>query len=322
MNLTFFTSQLHRRFAAAATGTAVLVGAGCSTGSTDRAVETTVSAAPATTPTTSTTSTIEPPTFEPPTIDGDRDIDVDGTRVHLRCAGDGATTVVLIAGYEGASDAWSAVEPALANRTRTCSYDRPGTGSSDPATDTATFATQAQQLDALLDAAGERGPFVVVGHSFGGAAAVTFASSHPDDVAGVVLVDATPADWPTQICAVAGDGSPAATTLRGLCDSWASPDGNVERLDVLRAFAGVANVTSLESMPLSVLTATERELPDGLARSEVDRLNSAWMKGQGAWTRLSAAGTLVAVPDSSHYIQLDHPDVVIDAIGALLALPQ
>ena len=106
--------------------------------------------------------------------------------------GQGDTTVVLIAGFGGDTTGWAKVEPAIAAHARVCSYERPGTGTSDPATLTATFTTEATDLHALLSTVGEPGPYVVVGHSFGGAEAVTFASLFADEVTGLVLIDASP----------------------------------------------------------------------------------------------------------------------------------
>ena len=84
--------------------------------------------------------------------------------------------------------------PALSGQSRVCSYARFGTGASDPPTTPQTFATSARDLHTLLNEIGEPGPFVVVGHSYGGAQAVTFAATYPDEVEGLVLLDATPDD--------------------------------------------------------------------------------------------------------------------------------
>ena len=82
---------------------------------------------------------------------------------------------------------------------------------------TQTFATQAADLHTLLQSAGEPGPYVIVGHSFGGAEAVTFASMFPTEVRGLLLVDASPPAWNTAICAVPDDGSDAAGVFQALC---------------------------------------------------------------------------------------------------------
>ena len=238
--------------------------------------------------------------------------------MHIRCIGTGDTTVLLIAGFGGSTESWVKVEPAIDTRARVCSYDRPGTGTSDPATSTPTLATQATDLHALLSTIGEPGPYVVVGHSFGGAEAITFASRFADEVTGLVLIDASPATWPAALCAVLDDGSAAAATVHSTCNDSFLPTGNSEHLDVAAAFAEVSRVDSLGSIPMAVVTATVRELPAGLAAVEVARLTEAWNQGQQDWMRLSTAAHLVAVDHTSHHIELDQPDVVIDEITRLL----
>ena len=110
---------------------------------------------------------------------------VDGARMHIRCVGSGATTVVLIGGFNDGGDNWGAIEAPLAQDARVCSSARLGTGTSDPPTAVQTFTSQATQLRAALESVGEPGPYVLAGHSFGGAEAVAFASMFPDSVSGL-----------------------------------------------------------------------------------------------------------------------------------------
>jgi pimeloyl-ACP methyl ester carboxylesterase len=212
---------------------------------------------------------------------------------------------------------WGKVEPDIAARARVCSYARPGTGSSDPATSTQTFTTQSAQLDSLLTTAGEPGPYVVVGHSFGGAEAVTFASRYADQVTGLVLIDASPATWPAELCAVADDGSDMAVTIHSTCAGWGDPNANAEHLDVVGSFAGVAGIASLGALPMTVITAVDRQFAD-LGDTELARLTDAWDRGQQRWSDLSTASHVVPVEGTSHHIEIDRPDVVIDAVVGLL----
>lgn len=262
-------------------------------------------------------STVTATTAPRPTGTIDELVGAAGGRVHVRCVGEGDTTVVLIAGFGGDSTGWALVEPAIATRARVCSYDRPGTGTSDPATSTATFTTQAMDLHDLLGKVGEPGPYVVVGHSFGGAEAVTFASLFADEVNGLVLIDASPTTWPDTICAVPDDGTDTAAMLGGLCGMFA-PTGNSEHLDAVAAFSEAAEIGSLGSLPMTVITATHRELAADLAAAEVERLNEAWHLGQQAWIALSTTAHLVSVEHTGHHIEIDQPGVVIDEITRLL----
>lgn len=106
--------------------------------------------------------------------------------------------------------------------------------------------------------------------------------------------------------------------LRGLCTSAFAPTGNAEHLDVVAAFTETAQIASLGSQPMAVITATRRELPADLAASEVERLNDAWNGGQQDWIELSTNARLVPVDDTGHNVQIDQPGVVIEEITRLL----
>jgi pimeloyl-ACP methyl ester carboxylesterase len=120
--------------------------------------------------------------------------DVGGYRLHLNCTGTGTPTVVLLAGMGETSTAWGHVQPAVAGTTRVCSYDREGQGWSDDTPGTQDGVQLAADLHTLLDRAGERGPYVLAGHSVGGPYAMTYAAQYPDEVAGLVLLDSTSPD--------------------------------------------------------------------------------------------------------------------------------
>ena len=116
-------------------------------------------------------------------------VDVGGYRLHLHCIGQGSPTVVLDAGLGGFSLDWGAVQPQIAKSTRVCAYDRAGLGWSDPGPAPRSPQQFASELHALLTKGGIEGPYVLVAHSLSGKTARLFASQHPDEVAGMVLVD-------------------------------------------------------------------------------------------------------------------------------------
>jgi pimeloyl-ACP methyl ester carboxylesterase len=136
-------------------------------------------------------------------------------------------------------------------------------------------------------------------------------------VRGLVLIDASPASWPTELCAVAVDGSDMATTIHATCAGWADPTANAEHLDVFAAFNEVAGISSLGSLPMTVITAVDRQLAD-LGATELARLTAAWDQSQQRWADLSTSSQVVPVEDTSHHIELDRPEVVIDAVVGLL----
>jgi pimeloyl-ACP methyl ester carboxylesterase len=257
------------------------------------------------------TSTVEPAAgaVDRPTEPVDGLVAIDHGRMHLRCVGVGPTTVVLVAGWGDGGESWGAIEPTISEHARVCSYARFGTGTSDAPASTQTFDTQAIDLHALLDAAGEPGPYVVLGHSFGGAEAVTFASKYPEEVAGLVLLDASPTTWPTTVCSV-----PAYAPL---CTVMHDPNLDPERLDTISAFEAVDAIGSLGDLPMTVITAAHRQ-DAALAPAELARLDAAWSEGVQRWATLSPSATVVVVEDTGHHIEVDQPALVVDQVLDLL----
>src|SRR5205823_465017 len=118
----------------------------------------------------------------------------EGARLNLYCMGSGSPTVVFDSGWGHWAPAWSKVQPQIAKWTRACSYDRAGTGFSDPGPMPRTSVRIAKELRIALHRAGIRGPYILVGSAFGGDNVRTFADLYLDEVAGLVLDDADPVD--------------------------------------------------------------------------------------------------------------------------------
>lgn len=118
-------------------------------------------------------------------------VDVGGYRLHLHCAGQGSPTVVLDIGSGGMSSYWVWVQPEVAKTTRVCAYDRAGRAWSEASGKPQTLEGTARDLHTLLTNANVPGPFVLVGHSIAGLYAREFQAFYPDEVAGIVLVDAS-----------------------------------------------------------------------------------------------------------------------------------
>jgi pimeloyl-ACP methyl ester carboxylesterase len=258
------------------------------------------------------TTTIAPETttsIERPSRLVDELVAIHDGQMHLRCIGSGGTTVLLLAGWDDAGDKWGALEPAISEHARVCSYSRFGTGVSDAPPSTQTFETQATDLHELLDAAGEPGPYVVLGHSFGGAEAVTFASAYPDEVTGLMLLDASPTTWPDVVCSV-----PA---YAGGCAVMHDPTLDPEQVDVFPAFEAVAAITSLGDLPMTVMAAAHRD-PHGLSPGELVRLDTSWAEGMEHWAGLSSSSSVVTIEDTGHHIELDQPLLVVDELLELL----
>ena len=122
----------------------------------------------------------------------------DGTRLNLYCTGSGSPAVVFDSGWEDWAPVWTIVQPQVAKWTRACSYDRAGAGFSDPGPMPRTSVRIAHELRGALHNAGIPGPYILVGHAFGGDNVRTFAARYPAEVAGLVLVEADIASSPEE----------------------------------------------------------------------------------------------------------------------------
>lgn len=116
-------------------------------------------------------------------------VDLGGHRLHVNCSGKGSPTVVVENGLGDFSFDWILVQTRVSRFTRICTYDRAGYAWSEPGPKPRTFAQINLELRDALSTLGEHAPYVLVGHSYGGAAVRNFALTYPQDVAGMVLVD-------------------------------------------------------------------------------------------------------------------------------------
>jgi pimeloyl-ACP methyl ester carboxylesterase len=239
-------------------------------------------------------------------------VDIGGRHLYLECQGTGTPVVVFVAGLgDRGETAWRTVWAQAARSTRACVYDRAGVGRSDPNPTPARYPGAVKDLHQLLRRGHIQGPYVLVGHSLGGLLARLYAHEHPAEVAGVVLIDATPVDW-------------FPTVQRLLPAELLGPLAhNPEGFDVRR---GLASLTPLDRpgvlgrRPLAVMWAPSQP-PPGLPASTARELASSWEAEQARLRRLSAASRLQRVAASGHYLQRDRPELVLARIeGVLRAL--
>jgi pimeloyl-ACP methyl ester carboxylesterase len=289
-----------------------------------------------------------PTTSSPTAASGDYSglVDVgDGRRLYLECVGEGGPTVILEAGFRTRADLWSddliqpeaprtMVFPGVAAFTRVCAYDRPGTTTvvegellpsrSDPVAMPRTAAESVHDLHALLGAAAVPGPYVLVGHSYGGMLIRLYASTYPDEVVGMVLVDAFSEGLEAQMtaeqwAAYAEIFQPVPEALAGYADlEFTDLDASVSQ--VRDATTAVPLPPCPQSLgvpfPLVVLSrgqsmAMPADLPGGLTGEGLER---AWTVEQDRLAAVLPGARHVIARESGHYIQLQQPELVIDAI--------
>jgi pimeloyl-ACP methyl ester carboxylesterase len=235
-----------------------------------------------------------------------------GRSLYLECVGSGTPPVVLEAGFGGNTLNWSDVQPELGRTTRTCAYDRAGLGHSPPMPGVHDAQDEIDDLQRLLLAAHIEPPYVLVGHSYGGILARLFASQHPGEAAGVVLVDARGCDATRrQVARLPKSQVPPAL-------SAPVQDG----VDVAASEALASRVRSLGATPLAVITASRHDQDWGRVLSPTfarafDRL---WATMQDELTALSSNHLHVVALRSDHFVQRvdGQPNVVIHAVQAVV----
>lgn len=235
-------------------------------------------------------------------------VDIGDRSLFLDCRGSGSPTVVLEAGLTGDLRTWEKVVPEVQKQTRVCAYDRANIGRSEPAPTPRTAANVAQDLDALLEAAGEKPPYVLVGFSFGGLTTQLYAATRPDHVAGMVLVES---NHPAEVEQVE-----AHLTPEQIAEDRQMASQNSEGIDLFTSFDQVQAEPELPSVPLVVVTAGRTDgWPPGWDAQLFDRLRAEQQADLA--TRVPDSRQVFA-KDSGHEVPAQQPDVVVDAINAVL----
>jgi pimeloyl-ACP methyl ester carboxylesterase len=272
-------------------------------------------------------------------------VNLETHNIHLYCVGSGKPTVV----FESDLDqygvlSWVSVQGEIGKYTRACSYDRAGILWSEPGPLPRDGETIARELGAVLDAAGEDGPYVLVGHAFGGAYIRIFAGQYPDDVCGMVLIESSHPEMLTRFSEYGVTPEIPDRNIRPLIlflSHLGSPGrykGNVydlppEIYDPVQAFLPESSMTwfdekvespntlaqaghyeYLGDWPLIVL-ATSRPSPS--LGDLGQKLDDLWLEMQRELLSLSE-NSEIRIYEGGHYPQLQDPEVVIEAIQDVL----
>jgi pimeloyl-ACP methyl ester carboxylesterase len=286
-------------------------------------------------------------------------IDVGGYRLHVYPVGEGGPTVVFEAGGANWSLDWYLIQPEVAKFTCACSYDRAGFGWSDPGVKPRTSEQMVKELHTLLLQADVPKPYVMVGASYGGHPVRLYAKHYPDEVAGIILVDARhedlnskmPPSWQqlekggkavlrfmllasrlnvlTLIAKLMGDKAmpPIAKKLPPeilpmYLEVGFKPNYWANNLDEFEAAAEsdkqLSEAGGLGNLPLTVIRHGIPDLFTRLPGSQAEQAEQVWQTLQHELAQLSTNGHLLVAEKSGHGIQLEQPDIVVDAIREMV----
>jgi pimeloyl-ACP methyl ester carboxylesterase len=258
-------------------------------------------------------------------------VDVGGYRLHIHCTGTGGPTVVMEAGWGDSSASWGWVQPEVAKTTRVCTYDRAGMGWSEASPQPRTAREFAQELHTLLAKANESGPYVLVGHSLGGYTVRVYAHDYPEEVSGLVLIDAQ--DLPTADVATPAPTPGGSSSL----PSW------LARIGVMRLLAGPLGsiqdlppgdkqaYTAFSVAPRSVQTFLDegRGMSEGGAQAKAvttlgalplivlsrgQDQDAKHTAAQAELLQLSSDSQQLFAYQSGHRIMIDQPEAAVAAI--------
>ena len=281
-------------------------------------------------------------------------VQVGSIKMNIDCSGQGTPTVILESGSGGPSIDWLMVQPEIAKFTRVCSYDRAGYGWSDSGPEPRSSLQIAHELKQLLQAAGEEGPYLLVGHSMGGYDIRVYTGLYPSDVVGMVLVDASHEDQglraPESIRKWQQDdrkeptwkklkyffqlhlGWARLTADRDAPEFWPKPFREEEAfltlptkhqfavIDEDQVFSTlsadqVRHSGNLRDRPLVVLTATRQDdISSEIPAKDAQAEEDLWVHELQPDLARLSTRGTQIVVDSSHELPMEHPEVVVSAI--------
>jgi pimeloyl-ACP methyl ester carboxylesterase len=239
-------------------------------------------------------------------------VDVNGRSFVIFCFGAGNPVVVLENGLGVDWSYWKKVYTGMPADIRVCMYTRSSSSH--------TSLEFVEDLHALLAGAHLEGPYVLVGHSFGGLNVILYADRYPEEVAGIVLEDSSHPDQDARFLAVLPPESPNdSVDLKDLRQWLSTPQYDISGIDWATSCEQVRQVKSVGDIPLIVLTAAPSYSGWGSIPEEIKTLlvqEKQEMPKELA--RLSSNGTQIIATTTNHMIHYDEPQLVIDAIITLV----
>lgn len=261
----------------------------------------------------------------------DKFVNIGTHQLHIYCIGAGSPTVVLDTGIMDTYEGWLPLIDHIRHETTVCANERAGYGQSEPGPMPRDSEREAEELNLLLKKAGLKPPFLLVGHSLGGLNMQVFADKFPDQVAGAILLDPPLIDW------LIGNAFPElrqvfiqqTEAFKAMAEAArnSSEDEEKKKAAFYEAVASenenlmgasaaqAASIESFGELPLVVIGATE---PNPNFGESAQDFQGFWLQQSAALAKKSTQGSFIRAEGSSHYIHLDDPQLVLEAIDQMI----
>ena len=230
---------------------------------------------------------------------------IDNRQLYGQLTGDDGPIVILEAGMGETSASWSGIQPEVATFARVFVYDRAGMGRSDPAPTPRSCKDIISDLRYLVTIANLHPPYILVAHSWSGFNARYFANEYPEEIAGMILIDAVHEDKYEQFAKVLNEEQTARM--------WAAvrdPARNDEHIDRIASIEQVHANQRVHNFPLIILTRATDEDPQ----------NQIETKLQSEFLKLSTNSKQYFSKFEDHYMLNTEPDLVVAAIRQVVEL--
>ncbi|MFZ5841608.1 MAG: alpha/beta fold hydrolase [Pseudomonadota bacterium] len=244
-------------------------------------------------------------------------ITVDDHALHVMTAGEGQYTVVFESGFGASLNSWRKVAPEISKRAKVLAYSRAGAGKSAPGKTPHTLEQSVTELGELLQQAGAKPPYILVGHSYGGFVIRGYAATHPNQIAGLVFVD--PADE-KQVLALRELDPVRAANDEALVKSFQPPQllADYELLNTrIMATGKLPAFGPLPNVPVALLTSVQAEYPEFFAHSPQGIALHRLLHEQ--FFRQFSNGNHLVTANSGHNIHQQEPGLVIGAIDQVIS---
>lgn len=245
-------------------------------------------------------------------------IAVAGHQVNMVRMGAGQYTVIFESGFGSDLTVWRNVAPAVAKSAQVVAYSRAGHGKSQARPGERTVQANTSDLEQLIETAQLRPPFILVGHSYGGFLIRHFASKNPEQVAGMVFVDASDERLEVELRKI--DPAKTAQDIK-TGESYTPPKFKAELKHVQAILdSGKLPVAGpLPDVPVAVLTSTRRhERPEFFLNSPAGM--KTWRGLHESFFRQFATGIHTVTANAGHNIHLEQPQLVVAAIEQVIAM--